>query len=197
MKNILLIVTLLSSICYGDIEVNIPEDWVPQAIPELPPNIHQLHKSLSPDGGAEVLISESDIFEPIDDASESYIRGVKKSSNYKHIKTSVVQLFGEEGRHVQGAFIDTETNSKMLNDTYLLYKNNRGILVGLTTVDSTQTTDVLSWIDFPEVIDPPKIIQTTQTPFSIAELLGKLVVWGAVISAIIIIVKSKKKTKRG
>lgn len=191
-RYILILTLVLTNSLMAKLTVTIPESWVKQEIPALPDYIFQLHKVTSPNQDAEVMINEFVAKESLDEAVKSYLKGVSESGTFEHLKTSKVEFLGEEARKVEATYLISKEGDKIPSVSYLLKKGNVGVIVAVNSYQPQETIEkVKGWV----VWDDTSVGQDERknSSPSLWENLGRFVVYGAVIFAIITAIKNKRK----
>ena len=180
------------------LEVNIPPDWTHTPVPsELPSSIKSLVKVLSPEGDAEVSISEMEITKSLDESVTGFVEGAAKGG-FQHDSTTSQSLHGYQSRHVSGTFAIPNGGGELSCEAYLVQTQDAIVSIGVTGLNTSARMDeVIGWIRFPAVDEPQsRRIEAIRTHRSFWEYLGMGVVYAAIAYAIIN-AKRSKKIKKG
>ena len=170
----------------------MPAEWTRKEIPlELPPSIRTMIQAVSPSEDAEVSISVMEVAMSLDEAAESHVRGMAKKG-YKHKSTSKIMRNGYDGRHITGSLMLSGIEDEIPVEAYIVLTHESMVMaVVFGAESSTLAKQVLSWIDFQDVVAPSK--HSTATGRSFWEYVGIAVVVGAVCYAIFNSASSRRK----
>ncbi len=191
----LLTALFLSIQCVCAVEINVPDKWTRKEIPsEMPPSIRTMIQVVSPSEDAEVSLSVMDVVMSLDEAAESYVRGMAKKG-FQHKATAKVMHNGYDGRHITGSLLLPGVEDLIPVEAYIVLTPDTMVTAGVFGAEaSTLAKQVLSWIDFQDVVAPST--EPTTTGRSFWEYVGIAIVLGAVCYAIFNSASSQRK-KRG
>jgi len=191
----LLTALFLTIQCVCAVEINVPENWTRKEIPtEMPPSIRTMIQAVSPSEDAEVSLSVMDVVMSLDEAAESYVRGMAKKG-FQHKTTSKIMHNGYDGRHITGSLQLPGIGDLIPVEAYIVLTPDSMVTAGVFGAEaSTLAKQVMVWIDFQDIVAPSKAPTTTNRSFW--EYVGTTVVFGAVCYAIFNSAWSRRK-KRG
>lgn len=181
--------------CVCAVEINVPEKWTRKESPaEMPPSIRTMIQAVSPSEDAEVSLSVMDVVMSLDEAAESYVRGMAKRG-FQHKDTSKIVQNGYDGRRITGSLHLPGVEDLIPVEAYIVVTPDSMVTAGVFGAEaSTLAKQVLGWIVFQDVVAPSKDPTTTSRSFW--ENVGIAVVFGAVCYAIFNSASSRRK-KRG
>ena len=191
----ILTIILLSIQCVFAVEFNIPENWTHKETPkEKPPSIRSIIQVVSPSEDAEVSLSEMDLVMSLDEAAESYVRGMAKKG-FQHKTTFNVMHKGYEGKHITGELQLPGIENLIPVSAYIIFTQDRMISAGVVGAEAPSLIDqVLGWIEFPPAAVPLEpLVVKGDSGRSFWEYLGMVSVAGAVGYAISNSIYSRKK----
>jgi hypothetical protein len=179
------------------IEVNVPDGWSQLEVPsQRPQTIKSMIRVLAPSGDAEASISEMEVVMSLDEAAESYVRGMAKRG-FELQATSAVTHRGHESRHIKGELPLPDSDDKIPIEAYIILTPDSMLSAGVTGSGASSTIEeVLSWIQLPNAVSPSKTTSAAATEGrSIWEYLGMGAVFAAVGYAIVNALSSRKKNR--
>jgi hypothetical protein len=193
----LLVALLLSIGGVFALGVKVPEGWSKLDVPsQMPPAIKSMIRVSAPSGDAEVWISEMEVVMSLDEAAESYVRGMAKRG-FEHQITSTVTHNGHEGRHIKGEITLPDNDDKIPVEAYLVLTPDSLMSAAVTGPRASSTiNEVLGWIQTPTAVAPPKTTGAAATEGrSFWEILGMGAVFAAVGYAVVNAISSGKRKR--
>jgi hypothetical protein len=152
----------LSVQCACAIEIRVPEGWSQVEVPseaapyKMPPPIRPMIRLLSPDKDGSASIGQMKVAISLDEAAQSYSRGMPMRGFAVESTAKVIQN-GHEGRHVKGYLSLAGNPTRIPVAVYIMMTKECILSVEVVSTKApTMINDVMSWIIFKSVTDPPK-----------------------------------------
>jgi hypothetical protein len=162
MNRFFLAAIFMSIQCACAIEIRVPEGWsqveVPsEAVPyKMPPLIRPMIRLLPPGKDGSVSIGEMKVDVSLDEAVKSYARGMPMRGFTIESTGKVIQN-GHEGRHFKGHLSLAGSPNTIPVEVYIIITQECILSVEVVGAKApSMINDVLSWIAFKPVTDPPK-----------------------------------------
>jgi hypothetical protein len=162
MNRFFLAAIFLSIQCACAIEIRAPEGWSQVEVPsedvpyKMPPTIRPMIRLLSPGKDGSVSIREMKLAMSLDEAVKGYVRGMPMRGFTIESTAEVIQD-GHEGRHIKGYLSLAGSPNTIPVEVYIIMTQESILSVEVVSTKApSMITDVLSWIIFKPVTDPPK-----------------------------------------
>lgn len=174
------------------IEFHPPAGWETNAVTGLPPELHSAKKSLSPDQGIEVTLIETKVAASATEA-ETMMKGQLSGMEKKGFvlqQRDEITLQGFPARHLRGEFRSPEFEGAYLVDSYTFFSDAATITLSISIDDAKGGrelgAEVLKWVSIPGApLAFSKATPESSKAYSIGEMIGRYLVYGVVVLALL------------